>query len=428
MTTIDNNIDSKLLQYILSQDIINLDDMRNNMKKEERNQILSQHQYKIFQDKDGRWKTTLPDPTKKRGRKLIAKADKNILEDEIVAYYKELNERPSGENLTLRDIYPLWLQSRKHEVKSLMTAKKNDQDWKRYYLDDPIIDKPMNKITVQELKDWAHKKIDKYQFNKRDYYNMAVVIKKCFKFAKDSEFIERNTWAEVEINTDKLRKDRKKDSKKEVYYLDEQQALIQYSFDMFNKNPRNIGALSIPFLFVTGLRIGELGALKYEDLDYQNDVINVSRSESVIYSLDDKGNFKYVTREVTDETKTDAGERSVPFVPYAKQIIDMIKDASESFGFYDDGFIFCPNSRRVSEVSIDKRLYNYCNAISVDKKSAHKIRKTFISRLIHSGKIDIDTICRVVGHVDMKTTFTSYCFSLDHQNEIQSKFSEVLDA
>ena len=142
----------------------------------------------------------------------------------------------------------------------------------------------------------------------------------------------------------------------------------------------------------------------------------------------DKGNFRYITREVTDETKTDAGEREIPFIPYAKQIIGMIKEASEMFDFYDDGFIFCPNSKRVSETSIDKRLYNYCNAISVNKKSAHKIRKTFISRLIHSGKIDIDTICRVVGHVDMKTTFTSYCFSLDHKNEIQNKFAEVLDA
>ena len=71
-------------------------------------------------------------------------------------------------------------------------------------------------------------------------------------------------------------------------------------------------------------------------------------------------------------------------------------------------------------------IYNYCNAIGVDKKSAHKIRKTYISRLIHSGQIDIDTVCRVAGHVDMKITFMSYCFSLDHENAIQNKFEEVL--
>ena len=62
----------------------------------------------------------------------------------------------------------------------------------------------------------------------------------------------------------------------------------------------------------------------------------------------------------------------------------------------------------------------------MDKKSAHKIRKTFISRLVNSGKVDIDTICRVVGHVDMKTTFTSYTFSLDHKEQIKNKFEDVL--
>lgn len=426
METIDQNIDSKLLQYIISNGIINLDDMRNNMKLEERNKILNQHQYKVFQDKDGRWKTTLPDKTKKSGRKLIAKADKNILEDEIIAHYKELEERQPEDNITLRDIYPLWLQSRKLEVKSLMTAKKNDQDWNRYYLNDTIIDKPMNKLTIQELKDWAHKKIDDYNLNKRNYYNMAIVMKKCFEFAKDSNLIKENTWAQVKINTKKLQKDYKKSNEKEIYFLEEQHALIQYAFDMFFKNPRNINALTIPFLFVTGLRIGELVALKYCDLDEVNNVIKVRRSETVVYDLDKNGKFKYVKREVKDHTKTDAGEREVPYLDYAKDIIKLIKQASEQYGFYDDGYIFCPNSQRASEVSVDKKLYNYCNSISVDKKSAHKIRKTFISRLVNSGQVDIDTICRVVGHVDMKTTFTSYTFSLDHKEQIKHKFENVL--
>ena len=195
---------------------------------------------------------------------------------------------------------------------------------------------------------------------------------------------------------------------------------------MFFKNPRNINALTIPFLFVTGLRIGELVALKYCDLDDENNVIKVRRSETVIYDLDNNGNFKYVTREIKDHTKTDAGEREVPYITYAKEIIQLIKQASEQYGFYDDGYIFCPNNRRASEVSVDKRLYNYCNSVSVDKKSAHKIRKTFISRLVNSGQLDIDTICRVVGHVDMKTTFTSYTFSLDHKHQIKHKFENVL--
>lgn len=423
-------IDKNLLQYILNNDIINLDDVRESMRKEERKRLLSLHMYKIFQDRDGRWKTTLPDETKRSGRRLVAKRELSDLEDVIIEYYKgiqkESDKKVIQKGMTLREIYPLWLQSRKLEVNSVGTVKKNDQDWRRYYLQDDIIDKPMCKLSVQELKDWAHKKIEDNHLNKRDYYNMAIIMKQCFQYAKDAEYIDSDTWEKVKINTKKLKRNQKKSNEEEVYFLDEQKKLIGYSFEQFNKNPRNITALAIPFIFVTGLRIGELVCLKYSDINEEKGIIRISKSESVIYDLDENGVFTYTGKEVLEHAKTDAGERDIPYTTYAKQIIQMIRDSSEQYGYYDEGYIFCPRSKRITANSIDKKLYNYCSAISVDRKSAHKIRKTFISRLIHSGQIDIDTVCRVAGHIDMKTTFMSYCFSLDHKNVIQSKFEDVL--
>ena len=423
-------MDKKLLQYIMDNDIINLDDVRESMRREERKRLLSMHRYKIFQDKDGRWKTTLPDETKKSGRRLIAKGELRDLEDVVIEYYKgvqkESDRKVIQERMTLHEVYPLWLQSRKLEVNSMGTVKKNDQDWKRYYLHDSIIDKPMCELTVQELKDWAHKKIEDNHMDKRSYYNMAIIIKQCFQYAKDAEYINDDTWEKVKINTKKLKRNQKKPSEEEVYFLDEQKKLIGYSFKQFEKNPRNITALAIPFIFVTGLRIGELVCLKYNDIDEEKGIIRVSKSESVMYSLDEDGEFTYNGKEVLEHAKTDAGERDIPYTTYAKQIIQMIKSASEQYEYYDEGYIFCPRSKRIAANSIDKKLYNYCNAINVDKKSAHKIRKTFISRLIHSGQIDIDTVCRVAGHVDMKTTFMSYCYSLDHESTIQNKFEDIL--
>lgn len=404
------------------------------MKENERQKFLSKHKYKVFFDKkDGRWKTTLSDETKKNGRRLIAKRDLSVLENEIVMYYKNVErenqidrQKIISKNITLKEIYPLWLQSRKLEVNSIGTVKKNDQDWKRYYLNDKIIDIPMVELTIQQLKDWAHSKIDENQLNKRDYYNMAIIIKQCFKYAVDSGFIENDTWSMVKINTKKLQKNIKKGNDEEIYFYEEQKQLIEYSLYMFNKNPRNITALAIPLIFVTGLRIGEIVSLKYSDIDEINNVIIINKSESVIYELDGNGKFSYSRKEVQDHTKTLAGIRKVPYISQAKELIRMIKEASEQYGFYDEGYIFCPNSQRVHANSIDKKLYNYCAATGVDKKSAHKIRKTFISRLIHSRQVDIDTVCRVAGHVDMKTTFMSYCYSLDKNDTICDKFERVL--
>lgn len=56
-------------------------------------QILDEHKYAIFQGKDGRWRTSVPDNTKKNNRRLIAKSTKEKLEKAIIDHYisQEIN-------------------------------------------------------------------------------------------------------------------------------------------------------------------------------------------------------------------------------------------------------------------------------------------------------------------------------------------------
>lgn len=77
--------------------------------------------------------------------------------------------------------------------------------------------------------------------------------------------------------------------------------------------------------------------------------------------------------------------------------------------------------------SIDHTLRRYCLAVCMTPKSAHKIRNTYIS-LAFSNRIDLDTICKISGHVDLKTTFQSYVFSLDRQDDVYPKFNEIFQS
>lgn len=413
----------EILQFLQSQGMINIDDVQEQMKKQEKEKIIKNHPYKIWQGKNGRWYTHLPDGELPGERRKIVKSTEEKLNNEIIKYYEEQGKK--NRVITLRSIYPEWLQSRKHEVNCINTVKKNNWDWEKYYLNDPIIDVPMEEITEQQLKDWAHKKIETYHLNKRAYYNMAVVMKKCFEFAKASRLIEYNTWEDVKINTKKFKREQKKENTTQIYFYDEQQKLIEYSLSLFFRDNRNISALVIPFLFLTGLRAGEVVALRYCDLT-ENDIC-VRQSESTVYRLDEEGKFEFAGQTILDHAKTEAGERMIPFTKDAKKIIKMIKEASEEHGFYDEGYIFCPRSSRLKAGTIDKKLYRYCDAVGIPRKSAHKIRKTYISRLINDGRLDIDTICRVAGHTDLKTTFHSYCFGLEERQTIHSKFELILD-
>ena len=411
-----------MLQFLVNQGIIDLDNVREKMEQERRRIILSKHKYSIFQDKkDGRWKTTVDDSSKKNGRKLIARKDRRDLEDYLIDY---LDENPK-KKATLRELYLPWLNSRKLETKSINTVKKNSQDWNKYYANDPIVDIPISEFTCQQLKDWAHKKIRDNEFTKKQYYNMIVIMNKLFQYAKDSLLIDQNIWKEVKINTKLLRRNPKKSNETQIYFYDEKIKLVSYALFRFRKNPKNIGALAIPLMFLTGMRIGEVVAIKYEDI--KENEINICRSEVMNYDMYEDGTFHYAGVKVAD-TKTEAGERSIPCTDGVKELITLIKQASEEYGFYDEGYVFCPNSRRLKSVTIDAKIYDYCEKIGIPKKSAHKIRKTFISQMITNG-IDIDTVCRVSGHTDIKTTFESYTYSLvkkeDRLDEFQALCSDV---
>ena len=102
----------------------------------------------------------------------------------------------------------------------------------------------------------------------------------------------------------------------------------------------------------------------------------------------------------------------------------VVERSSLYYGYHDDDYIFCPRSKRMTANSIDHTLYRYCHAIGMTPKSAHKIRKTYIS-LAFTNRIDLDTICKIARHVDLKTTFQSYIFSLERKDDVYLKFNEI---
>lgn len=413
------------MNYAISKGIINLDDVRNSMNENKKNEILEKHKYKIFQDKDGRWKTTLPDESKKNGRRLIAKSTLEKLEQEIILFYKDKNSKPRyDDNLNLEDVYALWIDARRLSVSSTGTLKRNIVDWKKYYENDDIISVPLKNLTKQDLTNWAHKKIDEFSLNKKQYYNMITIIKNCFLFAYDENIIHVNMWENVRINTKKLRRVTKGSNKEQIFFSEEQYKLTNYCLELFVKDNKKITALIIPLLFITGMRIGEVVALKYED--FIDNQIYIRRSEVSKYYIDDKNEYHYNGVEIVDRVKTDMGIRIIPFTPGAQKIINIVKTASEDNHFYDNGFVFCPKSKRVLSNSIEKNLYKYCERCGIDKKSAHKIRKTCISKMVNSG-IDIDTARRIAGHADMSTTLNNYTFSLKNDESTYEIVKDVVD-
>ena len=199
--------------------------------------------------------------------------------------------------------------------------------------------------------------------------------------------------------------------------------IIEAALSDFNENPLNTAPLTVVLGFLTGLRLGEMAAIKEKDI--VGNVLYIQRIEEEVYDYSDLDHIRLVERAVVDNTKTDAGIRQVPLVPQALKIIEAVKISNKLNGWYDNGFLFLNKGERMTTRTIKHRISKYCQQCDIMEKSFHKVKKTYISALIDSG-ININEIRKAVGHTDEQTTFSNYCYNRVGKVETNALFGNVL--
>lgn len=109
----------------------------------------------------------------------------------------------------------------------------------------------------------------------------------------------------------------------------------------------------------------------------------------------------------------------------ARNILALVKKRSMSYGFYDEDYIFVnSNSSRLTTGSINCYLYRLCDEINMNRKSSHKIRKTYISSLFDNG-ININKIREIAGHEDERTSLNNYCFDRSIDRDTEEKLESI---
>lgn len=395
--------DLNLLLEAIEEGIISLDDVRNSMNQRQREKVLAKHPFSIWQsDSDQRWRTYLHDETKPKNRKLVVKTFKSDLEQSIIDAYvsnKKGTSTKAEDLITVKSLYPEWLEYKKLHTNADTYIYRINCDWKKHYLDTKIIEKPVIKITKLDMDEWAHSIIKKNDFTKKQYYNISVIMRQILTYAVDKEIIPKNPLELVNIDSRRIfRKVKKAPDETEVFTKSELQALQNLAWEDFIKDTKRVhklAPLAILFQIQTGLRVGELCAVRYSDIEHE-DYIHIQRM------LRDGTN-------VVDHTKTDYSDRQVLLTAEAKRLIQEAKSWQIEHGLRSDYYIFSVNDDALSKQAINAIYPRYCRRLGILPRNSHKTRKTFISTLI-DGNVNINTIRALVGHADEQTTLACYTF------------------
>lgn len=422
--------DEEILKYAVSEGIISLDDVRKSMDLKERKRLLKQHHNKIFKGSDGRWKTTLPGANGTKTRKIIAKKTKEEVEDVVIQYYSGLEDHAYvEENIpTVTELYRRWLSYKMAHTESTAYIKRINSDWKRFYENDPIAEKEITALTEVYLDEWLHQKIKDYGLTKTSFYNMSTIVRQSLVYGcKDGvNLLEKNPMANIEINTKLFRRKQKPAATTQVYLNSEQKLIADECLRKISRNPNCTTPMAIMLNFQIGLRIGELVALKWSDIE--GNYIHINRMEVEDYEIDNKTGVKigFKGHKVVEHVKSGAGVREVYLNTEAQKILKMIKESSVQSGYYDQDYIFISSQKKVRSTArtITSYLEKLCATVGIAVKSNHKIRKTYISALF-DAKINIDTIRRMAGHEDERTSLKNYCFDQNDKIYIEDQLENA---
>lgn len=409
MNHLHKNISAETLHFYIDHDIITLDEVLSLSEDALMNKLLQQiHPYSVFySESDDRWHTTIADPTKVSGRKPIARKKKGDLEKFLLEHYHlQLNTE------TIYTFENLWVEFMQYKAatQSPSTVDAYIKSYKRFYMNDPIITEDLNSITVPKLKMWLQQIVDKNKLNFKAYNKFSVVLNQMYKYALEMGYLEKNPFDGIMVRNLGLYNTPKKLSKNKVFSRQETIDINKIAFEDFARKPYCV-PLAVLFCFQTGVRIGEIVALKWSDIDFESRTLRVARFERVQQDYTD--DFKALTTchhlVVDFDTKGDYGERLVDLTDDAIYILQLLKDFYKAEGLVSE-WLFVNKNGRIHNRAMDLRIRRYCRLAEMDmEKSLHKVRSTFISMLRDAG-MSFEKIAEEVGHKSVLTTMLNYSY------------------
>lgn len=236
--------------------------------------------------------------------------------------------------------------------------------------------------------------------------NLYVMMNTAFQQAYENGLIRKNVVALV-----KLPKSRQ--SERRVLTRLEQQKLV----DALERSSERY-KLAVWIALTTGMRIGEIAGLKWEDCS--NDVIHVRHTVNRLPTMEPRSRK---TELVIDTPKS---QKSVRNIPMPQKIISLLEEhrkqqeqeiQAASGAYQDSGFVF-QNAlgNPVEPRTLQDTLHRITREAGLENVYFHALRHTFATRAVEQN-VDIKTLSEILGHADMSTTLNLYAHSLDEQKQ-----------
>lgn len=410
----------ELLQLLEEKDIIKSDAVQELIKMDKQEKILKQHDKPIWQGTNGRWYTYLPDDSKKSGRRQVAKSTEAKIKEAIIEFYTQLNEE---QTITFKKMFYHWIEVQRSEV-SQNTITKYIKDYRRCIQDTEIENISITEINAEMLRVFIGKRVKEVGLPQRAYTNLIGYFNGVFRSALENNYIERNPM-EVYVVSRQFKNCKKSEKTKEDMTVskDELAKIFKTIDDKLQKTPWNMNLYAILLATFTGMRVGELSALAWEDIHIEDGYIFVHQAE-----VRDVVEGKPCVFYISDTTK-DGKEREIPMTAEMRNLFHYIRNIQKEMGIEAE-FVFENHDGRVHKTAIASCADAVSKKAGVKSKSIHCYRKT-LSSMLHSLKLLSGLeVSSILGHgVEVNAKYYSFDLSemQPKQNALAQANKKVID-
>ena len=386
------------------------------------------------QRKDGTYSYSWMDKNKKRRYVYARNLDDLRAKEEQIA--KDIGDgiKAEARYTTVNELYELW--------KDLKRGLKNNtfENYKYMYetfVRHQIGDKRIALLKKSDVKRYYNYLADERCLKAATIDNIHTVLHQILDMAVDDDYIRNNPSNNV----------LKELKKSHIFQTEKRRGLSRPEQDLFlsylKEDPSVQNWYSVFAVMIgTGLRVGEVTALRWCDIDIEEGIINVSHT--LVYYDHRSSEGKKGCYFNVHTPKTEAGNRQVPMLDFVKEAFLMEKERQDLLDLHCEAtvdgytdFIFInrfgqPQHQSTLNKAI-RRIIRNCNDeqflkdetpdVLLPHFSCHSLRHTFTTRMCEAG-VNVKVIQDALGHKDISTTLNIYT---DVTRELRKSEFEGLD-
>jgi len=279
---------------------------------------------------------------------------------------------------TIQEVFNRWIETKSKKVKRSTVA--NYYNLINKWVLPIFANRFINDIEEDEISNF----IRQIPLSSKTLYDMATTINCMCKFAYDEH-----------LTNNYIHMTRNKIEQEEIEVFTEQEVKRLEHYLYANLNYINIGVL---LTLYTGLRVGEVCALKWEHIDLFKGIIYIRKTLQRVTNLDKDIPTKTVI--IIDEPKSQKSKRVIPIPEFFISIL-------KQFKVKNDCYILTGREKYIEPRTLQRQFEKILSAIRIDYKNFHIIRHTFATNCYNNG-MDIKVLSEILGHSSVSFTIAKY--------------------